>query len=105
VHITEGFVRINGKLKVEVPNRFWDDHRDRECSPSAVEVKRKSRTTTVLLDEAAEADLHSDADYYSDEAVIAAFEGDKSLIGLAMSARATMRAIRKAKIAAGELDS
>lgn len=85
---------MDKQMWVEVPNRFWDDHQDRGGSPTAIIVRRKSRTTIVLLDAAALADIESDAIYYADDATA---DGDRRLIGLAASARATLRAIGRAR--------
>lgn len=81
------------RLEVRVPSKFWDDHKSRDCSPSAIIVKSTKRATVVLLDEAALDDLTSDAKYYADENTA---DGDRMLIAMAASARATLRAIEKA---------
>jgi hypothetical protein len=48
-----------------LPARFYDDHADRGC-PAGRVTRRLARSVDVALDEAAIADLRSDAQHYAD---------------------------------------
>jgi hypothetical protein len=75
-------------ITISVAPRFWYDHKDRGCSPTAEVIKYTEKNVTVLLDEQAWSDLYSDAEYYggSDGNW---FGGDYR--GLVASARSTLR--------------
>jgi hypothetical protein len=51
--------------RYSVPSLFYWDHRGRECGATGVVIKRGKYITTVELDDAAFADLFSDADCYA----------------------------------------
>lgn len=73
---------------LNVPAKFWHDHKDRGNSGSAQVVGYGKSLVTVILDDEAWRDLYSDADYYAgqDSGVWA---GDYR--GLIASAKATLR--------------
>ena len=81
-------------ITIQVAPRFWYDHKDRGCSPTAEVIKYTDKNVTVLLDETAWADLYSDAEYYggSDSNW---FAGDYR--GIVASARATLARMRRAQ--------
>jgi hypothetical protein len=82
-------------VRVDVPARFFADHIGRDCSESAVVVKRLARTVRVDLDRAAYDDLLSDAEHYGGGAMDDMYADDfASASGLIRSARATARALR-----------
>ena len=76
---------------IQLPRKFWNDRRDRELpmpkaigwGGSVVTVDAADRVLTDYLD---------DAIYYSD---IVRMSGDRDLMGLQTSARATVKAIKK----------
>lgn len=77
-----------GRLVVDVPRRFYDDHRDRDCGTTGEIVKTLSTTYRVSLDWEAFNDLRSDADYYAE---VFTTDPQPWLRGLAISAKATLR--------------
>lgn len=77
------------------PSAFWDDHRDRCNSLTAIEVKRTKKGVHVLLDAACIKDLHSDANYY-----LECMEGWEWQ-WLVSSARATLHRLTKAGLITG----
>lgn len=87
---------MSTRIELVVPTAFWDDHVSRDCEIGAgigeadrsVEIKQTSKGTLVSMTEAAIAELWSDADYYASEM-------GRDYPGLASSARATLRAIRR----------
>lgn len=84
------------RFELFLPPRFWDDHLDRECEEAAEiaeddrtqEIRRVSGGVIVSMTEAGIRELWSDADYYASEM------GAEGQMGLASSARATLKAIR-----------
>lgn len=76
---------------LKLPPAFWWDHHSRDLPEEGYSrlVRATKRAVWVELDAAAIADLRSDAVYYSDPSIAA----DMQLVGLASSARATLRAI------------
>jgi hypothetical protein len=52
-------------VTVELPLKFWIDHKNRDCSPSSIESKRNKIYVTVQLDEEAWSDIYSDAEFYA----------------------------------------
>lgn len=84
------------RTTLTLPSRFWDDHMERECEEGAtipledrsLEERTTSRGTVVSMTHAGIAELWSDADYYASEM-------GRDYPGLASSARATLRAIRR----------
>lgn len=52
-------------VTVELPLKFWLDHKNRDCSPSSIELKRNKIYVTVQLDEEAWSDIYSDAEFYA----------------------------------------
>jgi hypothetical protein len=84
---------MTGALRLDVPPAFYSDHRSRDLPEEggSLEVGRRGRSLIVEMDEAAFRDLYSDALYYSDSGIAA----DMGLPGLAASARATVRALRR----------
>lgn len=87
---------MSDRVELLVPTAFWDDHVTRDCEIGAgipeadrsVELKATGRGTTVSMTHAGIAELWSDADYYASEM-------GRDYPGLASSARATLRAIRR----------
>jgi hypothetical protein len=80
-------------VTIELPLKFWLDHKNRDCSPSSIELKRNKVYVTVQLDEEAWSDIYSDAEFYAtyfdgsnrrteDEAMMVELEG---------SAKATLK--------------
>ena len=53
-------------LEVTLPLKFWLDHKARDCSPTAIELKRNKIYVTVKLDRTAFNDIYSDATYYAE---------------------------------------
>jgi hypothetical protein len=87
---------MSARVELLVPTVFWDDHITRDCEIGAgiaevdrsIELKATGRGTTVSMTHTAIAELWSDADYYASEM-------GRNYPGLASSARATLRAIRR----------
>jgi len=52
-------------VTIELPLKFWLDHKNRDCSPSSIELKRNKVYVTVQLDEEAWSDIYSDAEFYA----------------------------------------
>jgi hypothetical protein len=52
-------------VTIELPLKFWLDHKNRDCSPSSIESKRNKIYVTVQLDEEAWSDIYSDAEFYA----------------------------------------
>lgn len=81
------------KRTIEIPRRFYDDHRFRECGQSGVIVKRTSTHYIVELDQEAWDDLYSDADYYGMD------NPDEDLWmnyrGVVLSARTTLKVMKQ----------
>jgi hypothetical protein len=75
---------------VTVTPAFYDDHVGRDCRPGEV-LKRTKSTVTLKVDAATYNDLLSDAIHYTDAA-----EWGSEYLGLASSARATVKRLRKA---------
>jgi hypothetical protein len=80
-------------VTIELPLKFWLDHKNRDCSPSSIELKRNKVYVTVQLDEEAWSDIYGDAEFYAtyfdggnrrteDEAMMVELEG---------SAKATLK--------------
>ena len=77
-------------VTIELPLKFWTDHKNRECSPSSIELKRNKVYVTVQLDEEAWSDIYSDAEYH------ATFksedpEAEADTVALVDSAKATLK--------------
>lgn len=79
-------------VTIQLPATFWDDHRERDCSETAVELKRSARLVTVELDAESWADIYSDAKHYGTSNP-SHFDGDYR--GLIQSAKATLRRLEK----------
>ncbi len=75
-----------------IPPAFYEDHRSRDLPEegTSLEVGKKGSRVEVRMDEAAFADLYSDARFYTDPGIAA----DMGMPGLASSARATLKALR-----------
>lgn len=65
--MTESRYPAEYPIQVVIPTLFWRDHFDRAENDTAEVVKAGERLTTVILDEAAWANLYSDADYYASQ--------------------------------------
>lgn len=76
-----------------LPPVFYEDHRSRDLPEEGVSIQtgRRGQRAVVEMDDAAFRDLYGDASHYSDRQIAA----DMGLPGLAASARATLRALRK----------
>jgi hypothetical protein len=76
-----------------LPPVFYADHRARDLPETGTSehLGDRGRRAVVRMDEAAYRDLYTDADYYTDTATAE----QMGLPGLAASARATLRALRK----------
>jgi hypothetical protein len=80
--------------ELPLPPRFFDDHLDRGCEDGLPEEERSvivsasDKRVIASMTDAGIRELWSDADYYASEM------GAEGYIGLASSARATLRAIR-----------
>lgn len=81
---------VGPTVELALPPRFYEDHVSRDLHPGRV-VRRTKSSVVVRLDAAAYADLLSDARYYSDAA-----EWGSEYLGLASSARATVKRLLKA---------
>ncbi len=85
---------MSDTVTVDVPTRFYEDHRGRDL-PSGEVVKRLSRTTRVVLDRKAYDDLLSDAQHYAGSAMDDMYLDDfATASALIRSARATVKALR-----------
>lgn len=78
-------------ITIDLPPRFYDDHRSRDCGESGVVVKETKRFVRVTLDTVAYDDLKSDARYYADMYG----DVDPNLFGVVASARATLKRLAK----------
>jgi hypothetical protein len=87
---------MSSRVELLVPTTFYDDHILRDCEIGAgiaeadrtIELKETGKGTTVSMTHEAIYELWSDADYYASEM-------GGNYPGLASSARATLRAIRR----------
>ena len=82
-------------VELRLPARFYDDHAARDL-PSGVVVKRLAREVDVRLDREALDDLRSDAEHYATTTGL-----DPDLLGLAQSAKATVRRLSGVEIPEG----
>lgn len=80
-------------VTIELPLKFWLDHKNRDCSPSSIELKRNKVYVTVQLDEEAWSDIYSDAEFYATyfENGNRRTEDEASMVELEGSAKATLR--------------
>ena len=80
---------------IKIPQRFYDDHRYRECGQSGKILKKYASHYLVELDQEAWDDLYSDADYYGMD------NPDEDLWqnyrGVVLSARATLKVMNEYK--------
>src|SRR5690606_21042665 len=91
-------------ITVDVPTRTYLDHAGRDL-PSGEVVKTLYRHTRVVLDEAAYADLLSDAEHYASGAMDDMYQDDfATASALIASAKATVKALRAARPAATAAD-
>lgn len=74
---------------------FADDHWERDCGATDVEIKRDKRTVTVVMDAEGYADMLSDADYYWD------MRSETGMDSLSRSAKRVMDALLQAGPPAG----
>ena len=94
---TAGYTRSVGDgqyvdtVEVRLPPKFIEDHTSRGLG-GGVEVKSMKNASVRRLTAADIVEIYSDADYYSDAETAA----EMGLRGLAGSARATMKALKKA---------
>lgn len=86
---------FTGRVTVTVPAKFYEDHRARDCGYSDRILKETKTSVTVSLDMEGYNDLYSDADYY------AGFGGEDFQWnrGICLSAKATLKALKKFPIA------
>ena len=92
------------RIAYTIPRVFFDDHINRELPPFSQEiyglpegtiVKSTKSTYTVLLTSDEADELLSDADYYSDPVIARdMMDGNRQMIGLISSARATVKRIK-----------
>lgn len=75
-------------MVIKLPQRFYDDHRDRDL-PSGAEVRRTKSHVNVDVTVGELAEIRSDAQHYVD----IGHQLDREYLGLVSSARATLRAI------------
>ena len=80
-------------VTVELPLKFWLDHKNRDCSPSSIELKRNKVYVTVQLDEEAWSDIYSDAEFYATyfDGGNRRTEDEASIVELEGSAKATLK--------------
>ena len=80
---------------IDVPATFASDHVDREL-PSGELIKSTDKLWTVGCNENELIEWYSDADYYSDPAIVASMRSScgPGIIGLQSSARATLKRLR-----------
>lgn len=76
---------------IRVPLRFYQDHAERDL-PTPVNHSRSKAYATIAADDPALPDLLSDAEFYADTMTDPAWS---SALGVARSAVATVRAIRR----------
>jgi hypothetical protein len=79
-------------IEVRLPATFMEDHIWNRALPGGVEVKSLKTVWVRRLTASDIREIYSDADFYSDAATAA----EMGLRGLAASARATVKALRKA---------
>jgi len=77
---------------IKIPKRFYDDHKERDLESPAI-IKQNKTHYWIKSDDPDIAELKSDADYYYTMWNMGAF--DKSLVGICMSAKATLNALQK----------
>lgn len=80
---------------IDVPATFASDHVDREL-PSGELIKSTDKLWTFVCNENELIEWYSDADYYSDPAIVASMRSScgPGIIGLQSSARATLKRLR-----------
>lgn len=83
---------MTGTVTVDVPARFYDDHKAREL-PSGEVVKVLASKYRVRLDPDEYSELLSDAEHYAGDAMMDWWEDGRGVI---LSARATVRALKAA---------
>lgn len=77
-----------GKHQITIPQRFYDDHVERDL-PAGDEVCRNRSGVTVSVDDGELAELLDDAKYYAGK-----YGPENISMGLKSSARATVQRIR-----------
>ena len=80
---------------IDVPATFASDHVDREL-PTGKLINRTAKLWTFVCNEDEIIEWYSDADYYSDPAIVASMRSScgPGIIGLQSSARATLKRLR-----------
>lgn len=80
-------------VTLKVARKFFEDHRERGCSESAVVERMLAHQVEVTLDRASFDDLSSDADYYA--GCFGTGFMDSEYDGLCRSAKAVLSALQK----------
>lgn len=75
---------------IRLPRRFWNDRQERDLPMPKAIGWNKTHVTVDAADPVL-ADYLDDAEYYAD---IVNMSGDRDLIGIQSSARATVKAIK-----------
>jgi hypothetical protein len=83
---------------VVLPLKFWQDHRNRGCSESAIELSKNKRFVTVQLDKESWDDIYSDAEFYATYFdSYKRTEDEQDMVDLEGSAKATLRRLQEVK--------
>lgn len=82
---------MSARATYRVPQRFFDDHVERDCSRTSRIVGEEDGLYLVEMDGDGWSDLESDADYYVSMGVS---ELGREYMGLVSSARATLKRLR-----------
>jgi len=77
-----------GRITIDLPHAFYDDHTDRGCGSTGRIIKTLSKTYRVSLDREAFADLRSDARHYGLDSASEFWQDYRALV---LSARATLK--------------
>lgn len=78
-------------VQLDIPARFYEDHRGRDCGETGIVVKRLASKVRVQLDRTAYDDLLSDAEHYAGDGMSEWWDEGRGVI---LSARATVKALR-----------
>ena len=79
-------------MKIKIPRRFFDNHRDRETPAPLPKIIQKTKNHYFISgDDPGIYDLLSDAEYY---AKLSTRDSDASLFGVIRSAAATLKALK-----------
>ena len=73
---------------ITLPLKFWQDHTNRGCSQSAIEIKRNNKFAVIEFDKESFDDILSDAQFY---ATYKAENGEEGIKEFQASARATLK--------------